>query len=66
MSVPCLLMHGEDDKITSPGGSEEFAAANPGKVSLKIWQGALHELHNEPIKEEIFGYLYDWLKPHIK
>ena len=65
VSVPCLLMHGEDDKITSPGGSEEFAAANPAKVSLKIWEGAFHELHNEPIKKEVFQYLYDWLKPQI-
>lgn len=65
LNIPCLLMHGGQDQITSPAGSEEFNKANPEKITLKIWEGAYHELHNEPEKEEVFNYIFNWLKPHI-
>lgn len=65
VSIPCLLVHGSDDQITSPKGSKEFAEGNPRRVTLKIWDAGYHELHNEPFQKEVFGYLYDWLKPHI-
>ena len=61
LKVPVLLIHGSDDKITSPDGSRQFAANNP-KVTLKIWDGGYHELHNEPFKEEVFKYIIDWMK----
>jgi alpha-beta hydrolase superfamily lysophospholipase len=65
LDFPCLLMHGEKDMITSPAGSKEFASGNPGKVTLKIWEGGYHEMHNEPEKKVVFDYLYNWLEPHL-
>jgi alpha-beta hydrolase superfamily lysophospholipase len=32
-----------------------------GDTTLKLWEGCLHELHNEPQKAEVFQYLLDWL-----
>ncbi|MBE9509660.1 MAG: alpha/beta hydrolase [Bacteroidetes bacterium] len=57
-----LLMHGGDDKITSSDASRRFAEKAGKNVELKIWEGMYHELHNEKIKDEVFGYIIDWLK----
>lgn len=58
--IPALLMHGGDDQITSPEGSREFAS-KAGKTHLKIWDGGYHELHNEPVKDEVFNYIINWI-----
>lgn len=60
LKIPTLLMHGSDDLICSPEGSKEFAGKTD-MVELKIWDGGYHELHNEPFKAEIFGYILNWI-----
>lgn len=63
LQVPVLLIHGSDDKICSPEGSREFASKS-GKVTLRIWEGGYHELHNEPFRDEVFMYIMGWIKKH--
>ncbi len=65
LNIPCLLMHGSNDKITSPEGSREFAKANPSMVNLKIWEDAFHELQNEPFRLDVFHFIINWLKIYI-
>ena len=60
LKIPVLLMHGSDDRITSPDGSREAASKSP-MIQLKIWDGGYHELHNEPFRREVFGYITDWI-----
>lgn len=60
LKIPTLLMHGSDDKLTSPDASREFAGKSR-MVELKIWDGGYHELHNEPFKDEVFKYIMDWI-----
>lgn len=60
IELPVLLLHGEDDKITSPGGSKLFADGKPN-VTLKIWDNGYHELHNESFNDELFEFIYEWL-----
>jgi len=62
LTVPLLLMHGSDDQITDPAGSQIFFNANPQNFKLKIWDGLYHEIHNEPEKEEVFNFLIDWIQ----
>lgn len=57
-----LLMHGGNDKITSANASCRFAEKAGKYVELKIWEGMYHELHNEKIKDEVFGYIMKWLE----
>jgi len=64
LKVPMLLMHGAEDQITSPEGSREIAARSTG-VTLKIWDGGYHELHNELFREEVYTYILNWLDEHI-
>jgi len=56
-----LILHGSDDRITSPQGSKDFALQSANKTTCKIWNGLYHELHNEPEKEEVFKYIIDWI-----
>ncbi len=65
MPVPFLLVHGAEDKITNPEGSEAFYNNNPENTTLQIWEGMFHELHNEPIREEHAKYIIDWLDKHL-
>jgi alpha-beta hydrolase superfamily lysophospholipase len=60
MSVPLLLMHGNEDKMTSPEGSKEFASKSE-KTELKIWEGFYHEIHNEENNTDVYNFVIDWV-----
>ena len=61
IKTPLLVMHGMEDRLTSPKGSQEFASNAGENVHLKMWEGLYHELHNEPEKQEIFNYEMEWM-----
>ena len=66
--VPLLMIHGRADKITYASGSEEFAALvlEAGcDLTLKLWDGLYHEVHNEPEKAEVFQFMIEWLDKHV-
>jgi alpha-beta hydrolase superfamily lysophospholipase len=63
--VPLLLQHGAEDGITSPEASRLFADRVSGQLSFRLWEGAYHELHNEPNQLEVLQFCYDWLKERI-
>ena len=62
--LPLLLMHGSDDPITSARASREFAEKAGDKVTLKLWDGRYHEIHNELEKDQVFAFMLDWLGRH--
>jgi acylglycerol lipase len=67
-SVPLLIMHGAADRNTYPHGSADFAklaAKNNKDVTLKLWEGMYHEVHNEPEKEQVLQFMIDWLDRHV-
>lgn len=67
-SLPLLLMHGTGDRATYYHGSAEFSklvANNNPDVTLKLWDGMYHELHNEAVKEQVFKFMIDWLDRHL-
>jgi alpha-beta hydrolase superfamily lysophospholipase len=44
---PLLIMHGEQDQLGDPQGSVDFARlCDPQLITLKIWEGLSHEIHN--------------------
>lgn len=66
--VPLLIMHGKEDQLTYPGGSTDFAelvGAVGGDVTLRVWEGLSHEIHNEPEKADVFRYMIEWLNRHL-
>jgi len=65
ISVPAIVIHGTADAITDHKGSESFVANSKGKASLKLYEGAFHELHNEPNQKEVLGDLVNWLNSQV-
>jgi acylglycerol lipase len=65
---PLLIMHSAADKLTYPSGSEDFArlaSETNSDVTLKLWDGLYHEIHNEPEKAEVFKVVIEWLEKHL-
>ena len=66
INLPILIMHGEDDVLTSPDGSREFFAhAGSADKTLKIYPGLYHEIFNEPEKDVVLTEMTDWLEAHL-
>jgi len=60
--VPLLLMHGDDDQIAYPEGSQIYAGLAPkAKLTYKEWAGFKHELHTDTDKATIFAAMVAWL-----
>lgn len=68
LKIPALLIHGNDDQFTSVEGSRKFVRNAPSNLlTYKEWDGGYHEMHNEPEKLIVLGYISDWLsKADIK
>jgi alpha-beta hydrolase superfamily lysophospholipase len=64
-SLPLLLLHGKEDAIAFPSSSMEFAASLKEKCTLVLWEGAYHELHNEPEKDEVFKTMTLWMDARL-
>lgn len=65
IDIPILLQHGNGDKVTSYKASSEFylkAKEAGNDIVFKEWQGLYHELHNEPEKEKVFEFVYNWIE----
>jgi alpha-beta hydrolase superfamily lysophospholipase len=65
-SLPLLLMHGKADSIAYPSSSIEFAAPLNDACKLVLWEDAYHELHNEPIKDEVYKTMTNWIENQNK
>ena len=63
--LPLLLMHGTADLIASSKASEKFASKADDKVTLQLWEGYYHEIHNDFGKEGVIAFMIDWLNGHI-
>jgi len=64
-SLPLLLMHGGDDKITSVEASREFADKINENCTFKIWDGFYHGIHIELGKEKVLKFMIDWLDKQV-
>ena len=66
LNTNLLLMHGKADRITSFEGSKKLYRKYKKFCDLKIWNGMYHELHNEPEKEQVLEFVFNWMKSRIK
>jgi len=65
ITVPTLIMHGNQDKLTGFNGSKQFAQRVTGDVTYKEWQNAYHEIHNEPNQQAVFDYTIAWIRKYL-
>ncbi len=64
-STPLLLMHGGADPITSANASREFARNGGKNITLHIWDGDYHEIHNEFDQDSVFQMMIQWLDARL-
>jgi alpha-beta hydrolase superfamily lysophospholipase len=63
---PVLLLHGGDDSLCAPAGSEAFHRKLSGRAAsqsaFRIYPGLRHEIFNEPECQQVFEDLLGWLQ----
>jgi len=67
-SLSLLLTHGSEDQVTSHKASEAFfEKLEADDKKLSIYEGAYHEVHNEPdgVKEKFIDELIVWIEGHL-
>ncbi len=62
ISLPLLVLHGEGDRLTMPGGSKKLHAdSSSSDKTLKLYPELYHELIHEPEKEMVMGDIANWI-----
>ena len=66
MALPCLVIHGSEDRLCPPEGSQVFIdnMSFPDKERIE-YEGYFHEVFNEPGKEQVFADIEAWLERHL-
>lgn len=64
IKVPTLVIHGAEDELVEPSASAPLAAVD--NVHRRVFPGLRHEMHNEPERHEVLGFVADWIKSRLK
>ena len=73
-TIPAILCSYADDRTAALGLLENIQRAdlNPFEqaqglrdVTITLYRGARHEVHNEPLKEQLFHDIIDYLDAHM-
>jgi alpha-beta hydrolase superfamily lysophospholipase len=66
LRVPCLILHGADDKLCAPEAAAEFCGRVPLTDKTRIeYPGFYHEVLNEIGKERVLADMEAWLDRHL-
>ena len=64
-TLPLFILHGTQDKATKFSGSQQFfdSAASKDKT-LKLYEGAYHDLLNDTDRKEVMEDIIGWIDGH--
>jgi acylglycerol lipase len=66
ITLPLLILHGTQDKATKPSGSQFFYdTAGSSDKTLKLYDGAFHDLLNDIDKEKVMADVMNWINSHL-
>ena len=66
-TLPLLILHGTKDKATKPSGSQQFYdAAGSADKTLKLYEGAYHDLLNDTDRDRVMADVTGWLESHVR
>ncbi len=66
ITLPTLLFHGTDDRITNPAGSQKlYDRIASSDKTLKLYNGLSHETLNELEREQVYRDLISWVMAHL-
>lgn len=60
LTLPAILLHGSEDRLTSSDGTQLFHERVENSV-FHLYEGLYHEVHNEPEKATVFKDIKSWL-----
>jgi len=66
ITLPVLILHGAADKNTNPSGSQHFYdRAGSVDKTLKLYEGAVHDLLNDTDKAQVMQDIQDWINAEL-
>ena len=63
VTIPTLIMVGSAEGIVSKSAIDDFCEKSEKSEKI-IWDGLFHELHNEPEKDDVLEFAFNWLQKH--
>ena len=64
--IPVFIMHGTEDKVTVPSGSQFFYdTAGSADKTLKMYEGHAHDLLNDYGKEQVMADIRAWIDARL-
>jgi len=66
IELPVKIIHGDHDPLVDPDYSpylHDLIAAED--KDLKLYPGLYHEIHQEKVKEQVFGDILNWYERHL-
>ncbi len=66
ITLPLIALHGTEDRLVSHSASELlYEKAGSKDKSLKLYEGAYHEVFNDLGSDEFMDDSVDWIKSHL-
>ncbi|HEY3835094.1 MAG TPA: alpha/beta hydrolase [Bryobacteraceae bacterium] len=66
LRTPLLLLHGDDDPVTSHHATGEFfERVGSADRTLRIFPAARHEMHNDLVRAEVLREAGDWIEARL-
>jgi len=66
ITLPLLILHGTQDKATKPSGSRFFYdTAGSKDKTLKLYDGAFHDVLNDLDKQKAMADILQWINSHL-
>lgn len=66
LRAPVLVMQGTEDRLVSAEGNREvFDTFGSDDRTWRSWNGAYHEVMNEPEQDEVLDEIVAWLQDHL-
>jgi len=66
IKLPILVLHGSEDKVTKPHGSQRFVdQSGSTDKTLKLYPGHYHDLLNDLGKERVMADIVEWISTRI-
>jgi len=66
ITLPVLILHGTEDKVTKPSGSQFFFdTVGSSDKTLKLHEGHFHDLLNDIDKEVVMADIQDWIAERL-
>lgn len=66
LALPCLIVHGGDDRICPPEGSRAFFEnVTFADKDRQVYEGYYHEVYNDVGKERVLAAVEAWIARHL-